>query len=354
MAVPPGDYRIETNFSPRLAGSADAVLPVSFPAAADGLIHMGSGSQERFELHPVVSRTYPVRLRVDAPQDRGFPSLLAKSADGSLFPVRVLRGEDSGEGEMQIALPSGTFTLIAYLNHGDAMEYGEANVTVADHELAGIVLRLAPVSPIPVQIVVDPDSTSDKTPPTAQQLGITLQNVQGIRVGSYSFYVSSGQNQDASLRPTPGSYRLATRNIGQWFIKSAMYGTTNLQQEDMTVTWGSASAPIVVTVSDQTGGLQGTTQLKGEATSTWIYVIPNAPSTIPFYAGRSSTNGAFSFSSLPPGSYRIVAFEERYSMNYEDRDVLNPYRTYVQNVTITAGEKATANLDVVPAAEMHP
>lgn len=41
-------------------------------------------------------------------------------------------------------------------------------------------------------------------------------------------------------------------------------------------------------------------------------------------------------------------------MNYEDRDVLNPYRTYVQNVTITAGEKATANLDVVPAAEMHP
>jgi hypothetical protein len=204
-----------------------------------------------------------------------------------------------------------------------------------------------------VQILVDSESTSDKAPPTAQQLGIMLQNVQGIRIGSNAFFVRASQNQEASLRPTPGIYRFAARNNGQWFVKSAMYGTTNLLQDNMAITWGAVSAPIVVTVSNRMGGLQGGTELKGAAASAWIYLIPGDPRAVPFYSGHSNMDGVFSFPNLPPGSYEAIAFEDRYLANYSDPKVLNLYATYIRNVTVTVGGKATVNLDVVPDAEMH-
>lgn len=354
MTVPAGDYRIETNFSTLLPGSSDAVLPFRLPSTPDGLIHLGSGSQQQFELHPRVGRTYPVKVKVALPQGQGFPSLLVRAADGTIFPAHIVRGEDGDDGETQIALPSGTFTLVGQLNRAGGVEYGETEVSVADHAVEGVVLQLAPVAPIPVQMVVDSDSTSDKAQPTPQQLGMMLQNVQGPGVGASSFPVLV-QNQEASFRPTPGVYRLIGRNYGHWFISSASYGTSDLLKQDIQVSWGGAvGAPVIVTVSNKTGGLQGMVQLRGAGASTWVYAIPEGPSAIPFHAGRSTGNGSYNFSSLPPGTYRLVAFEERQWANYSDPEVLRPYATYVHSVAITAGETPTLNIDAVPAAEMLP
>jgi hypothetical protein len=200
---------------------------------------------------------------------------------------------------------------------------------------------------------VDSESTSDKAPPTAQQLGIMLQSTQGIRIGSNAFFVRASQNQEASLRPTPGIYRFVARNNSQWFVKSATYGTTNLLQDNIAITWGAVSTSIVVTVSNRTGGLQGGTELKGAATPAWIYLIPGDPRAVPFYSGHSNLDGVFSFPNLPPGSYEAIAFEHRYLGNYSDPKVLNRYATYIRNVTVSVGGKATVNLDVVPDAEMH-
>jgi hypothetical protein len=123
----------------------------------------------------------------------------------------------------------------------------------------------------------------------------------------------------------------------------------------MAVTWGSgASAPIVVTISNKTGGLQGTTRLRGIAATAWLYAIPTGPSAVPFYTGHSNTNSSFDFPSLPPGAYRVVAFEDRYWTNYSDPESLRPYARYVHDVIITAGEKVTVNLDAVPDAEIRP
>jgi hypothetical protein len=354
LAVPPGDYRIATNFSPRVGGTTNAVLPLAVPSGQE-LIHMGSGTEQRFDLHPVVSQTYLVDVHIESSQERGFPNLLARSSDGSIFPVMVLHGEEAASGAMRVALPSGTFTLIASMNRGEVMEYGEANVTVADQNLSGLVLRMAPVAPIPVQIVVDPGSTSDKAPPSPQQLGLTMQNAQAVQIGTASFFVMARGNQEASFRPTPGVYRFTSRVTGSgWFIKSATYGTTDLLRENMTVTWGAGGSPIIVTVSNQTGGLQGSTRLKSTPASSWIDLIPNSPSAVPFYAGRSSADGAFSFPALPPGTYQVVSFESRHSANYRDPSVLLPYATYVRSVTINAGNKATIDLDAVPDTELHP
>jgi hypothetical protein len=357
MAVPPGDYRIETNFSPRFMGSQDAILPLRVPSdstAGTGGIHMSSGTEERFELHPIVSRTHTVSLRLESPQQHGFPLLVARSSDGTVIPVSVLGSGPGGIEQMRIALPSGTFTLMATLNRGDTVEYGEATVTIADQDIVGVTLRLAPLAPIPVQVVVDSESKSDKVPPTPQQLGLMLQNVQESHTGMPSTLVMARGNQSSSIRPTPGTYRFSARGSGQWFVKSATYGTTDLLQQDMTVAAGAGSSAIFVTVSDQIGGLQGSTKQNGVPSSAWVYAIPTGRSAVPFYMSRSNFDGSFNYSSLPPGSYQVISFEGVHSADYRDAKTLGPYTTYVRSVTVTAGSKATLDLDTVPTSELKP
>lgn len=360
LAVPPGDYRIEVNFTPRLAGST-AVLPLIYPAAGpsgdENGIHLASETEQRVDLHPVVDRTYAVSLHLDT-QGRGFPMLSARANDGSILPVSVLRNGPPGGDEIRVALPSGTYTLIANRNMGDASEYGEATVTVADHDLAGIVLHMSPVASIPVQISVDVDATSDKTPPTVQQLGLMLLNTQsggGSRIGVNSqIAMPMTGGQGSYLHPMPGVYRLGARSSSQWYIKSASFGSIDLLREPMTVAPAAGGSPIVVTVSNDTGGLQGSVHKGGVSVTAWVSAVPTFPSTVPVYTANSGVDGSFNLASLPPGSYQVLAFESRPQRNFRDSKSLAAFTTYMKSVTVTHGNNANVDLEVVPDDEVNP
>jgi hypothetical protein len=361
LPVPPGDYRIETNFSPRIRNSSNAILPLVYPipgttGTIDGL-HMRSGTEEHFDLHPIVSRTYMVSLRLDPPQERGFPMLMARAADGTMLPVSMLRSGPAGGDEMRAALPSGTFTLIASMNNGENAEYGETTVTVTDHDLSGVSLRMSSVAPIPVQVVLDSDASADKTPPKPQQLGLILENAQKSfsRFGGFSSAVmATAGNGGTYMRPMPGVYRLMARNSDPWYVKSATYGTADLLQQEMTVAASAGSSPIIVTVSDQTGSLQGSVRRSGTPVSAWVEVIPTGHSAVPVYTTRSGADGSFNFASLPPGSYQAIAFDSHLQADFRNSSTLAPFTTYVHSVSVTHSNKASVDLDVVPDAELTP
>jgi hypothetical protein len=361
LAVPPGDYRIETQFSPRLSGTSRSVLPMIVPASNSSTesssIHMISGSEERFDLHPVVGTAYPVAVHFDPPIERAFPAILARSSDGTVLPVGMARAPD---GNMRVELPSGTFTLIANLNMGEVFEYGEATITVADHPVSGVVLRVVPVPTIPVELIQDSASTSDKAPappqPTVQQLGLMLESSQDVplRRGSFSVGPASAGGGSSAFRLPPGTYHFVARNSGQWFVKSATYGTVDLLQQDLTITSSAGSTPVIVTVSNRTGSLGGVATLKGNPASVWVYLVPMGSSATPVYTMRSGTDGSINFPNLPPGNYQAIAFEGRHSANYRDPKVFADYATYVRSVNVNSGEKATLSLDAVPSMELVP
>jgi len=356
IPVPPGDYKLETGYSPHEGGTSEAVLPVTFPSTNDtsnsGLLHVTSGGQEHFDLHPQLSRTYGVNVVLDSSMERGLPMITARSKSGLTIPAHQ-SGRPTGPGQMRLELPSGSYTLVATQNTQDQTLYGEAAVNVPDHDVDGVVLRLASVAPIPVEMIIDSDSTSDKSPPNIQQFGLMLQSTQdstqpeGTTVG-----LMSVREGPTSFRAMPGTYRLQARGANAWYIKGASYGTTDLLDKDLTVSAGASGDTIRLSVSNQTGSLKGSTSLNGVMTSCWFYLIPTGPSAMGVFSSRSNSDGSFSFAYLPPGSYRAIAFEQRYSTNYRDPAALDKFVTHVGTVTISAGNKATLDLDAVPVKEM--
>ncbi|HXC96379.1 MAG TPA: carboxypeptidase-like regulatory domain-containing protein [Edaphobacter sp.] len=357
IPVQPGEYRLETRYQPLDRTIGEAVLPVTVPNETSSNtvrnIRIRSGEEQHFELRPVVSPTHAVTIVSQASGGRDFMRITARSGNGSTLQVNP---QMDGAGETKIQLPSGTYALKATRNNQESAQVAEAMVTVTDHDVSGVVMQFSPVPSIPVEVIVDSSSTSDNSqPPNLPQLGLSLQGEQ-----------SDPERGDSAVRPTmrrdqtyvfsaePGTYRLQGRNTGTWYIKSAVYGASDLLLQNLVVVPGAAGTPIRVTVSNQMASLQGTVDLNGNPAACWIYLIASGPNAQSVITLRSGNSGSYTVAHLPPGSYQAIAFERRHSANYRDPESLAAFSTFVHSVTIQAGDKPTLNLEAVPVAEVAP
>jgi hypothetical protein len=356
IPVPAGQYRLQTRYVLRDRTIGEAVLPVAVPSVSSGdtsqLIRIHSGEEEIFELRPAVSPTHTVGISHSG-SDRGFMRISARASNGGTLQVNSTAGNGD---ETRIQLPQGTYTLTARLMaNADAAEMAETTITVPDHDISGVVLRFSPVPSIPLELVADGSSNADGTPPALSQLGLVLNSEQADSDGGYvGVGPSSKNNQTFFFLAAPGNYRLVGRNSGTWYIKSASYGDSDLLTQNLVVAPGASGIPIRITVSSETGSLQGTVKLNGNPAAAWVYLIPNGPSAQANYSTRSSLTGSYNFAHLPPGSYQAIAFERQHAVDYRTAGSLSPFDNHASSVTINVGDKPTLNLDAVPAAEVIP
>lgn len=395
ITAPAGDYRIETRYVPRNGGGSEAVMPVSIPSGGNGAqtIHLRNGEEQHFDLHPAVRKAYPVPVNIESAGERGFPSITARTSNGSTFNLGIDGNRGAGHGT--ISLPIGTYSLTARTQNQDGTAVAETRVTVtgaaSEAETAGVTLRFVEIPAIPVDLSIDPSATSDNTSgasannmaslvaqqaqmlrggnsvqlpsfgqgaqntPTPQQFGLMLQRVdQNDDDGMTNVGLQQRREGAAVFMAPPGTYRLTARGQGRWYIRSASFGTSDLSGENLVVASGASSATIHLVVSNQTGSLQGTVKLNGQPASSWVYLISTTPSLNPIINIRTNSSGTFSNPYLPPGTYQAVAFEHRHAADFTDPETLKAYSIYLQTVTVTAGNQSTLNLNAVPQVEVAP
>ncbi|WP_348266414.1 carboxypeptidase-like regulatory domain-containing protein [Edaphobacter paludis] len=356
LPVPAGDYKLTSTYASRVNGTDEVVLPVTLPsensANTSGLLHIRSGEEQHFELHPITSRAYTVTAVFDSDLGRSFPRITARSNNGASLslPIRTVAGATQTE------LPNGTYTLNASIFSIDGIEQGETTVTVAGHDVSEVFFHLTPVPKLPVELQIDGAATADDRQPNLMQFGLMLENDQVDTDGINSVYLSMQRGGAMGFTALPGSYRLRARNNGSstWYIKSVTYGTSDVLQQEVVVAPGTTGGPIRVTVSNQTSSLQGTCKLGGVPAACWVYLIPTTPSATSVFTERSNERGIYNYPHLPPGSYQAVAFEQKHSIDYGDPPALTPFATHVRAVTVNVGDKPSLDLDAVPEAEMAP
>lgn len=360
LPVQAGDYKLVSAYTPHIRGEPQAALPVVIPAetssGTSGFIHIRTGEEQHFDLHPVTSRAYTVTASSDTGTERDFPRITARTSNGSVISLPVHFSHNEGSGTIQVELPTGTYTLNASVRSPQGVEEGETNVTVSDHDVSGLIFHLVPVPVLPVELQIDEAATSDNSPPNLLQFGLMLVDDEAD-LDNFSFPVSLAQLSGGQMAfaAAPGSYRLRSRNNGgTWYIESASYGTSDLLQQEMVVAPGAGGIPIRIKVSNQTGSLQGTCKLGAVAAGCWVYLIPTTSSATTVFTGRGNEQGIYNFTHLPPGSYQAIAFEQMHSADYGDPAALASFSTHVRTVTVSAGEKPTLDLDTVTEAEMAP
>jgi hypothetical protein len=358
LALPAGDYRLVTHYLALDGAGSKVVLPLSVPEVsssnASDMIHLHAGEELHLDLRATVSSTYRVVVTFDSAPERGFPRVVARSGSGLSIPAAP--AQFPGGGEVRIYLPVGTYTLTAtMMGEAQGQEQAQTVVTVSDHDVSGVVFHYAPVPTIPVELLIDQGATSDKAPPTLQQFGLSLQSTQfDPTQPDSSVRLNMRGDRGAAFTAPVGTYRFQARNSGDWYIKSAIYGSSDLLQQELVVVPGASGTPIRVTVTNETASVHGTIRVNGKPGNCWLYLIAPDSAAQPYFSLPTAIDGTYNFSHLPPGSYRAVAFERRHSADYRDPAALAPYASYVRSFTVNGGDKPTLDLDAVPVAEIAP
>jgi hypothetical protein len=370
LAVQAGEYLVETQYSAARAGRREAVLPLIAGAGAGGggavPFHVAAGEESRLDLRPQMRESHAVKIHIDdasgasaGDEGRVMPMRLqARMSNGLLFQVMSRQGDTPGE--IVATVPRGTYTLIAERTSQDGSSYGETRVTVSDRDVQGVTLHISRVLPLAVEVAADPALTSDNKPPPVEQLGLTFVRTdaapgvmnQMIFLSSRGGVSSQGGNGGVTL--LPGTYRLRAQAQMPWYVESANLGGTDLMSQELTVEAGSSMGPLRLVVSNQAGTVHGTVKLSGNPAQSWVYLVPSGAGLGAVSIARSGPDGVLDRGFVPPGSYRVLASEEQLFLRLSDPAVQAKYSTYIQTVTVAAGETANVELEAIPAAELKP
>ena len=137
-----------------------------------------------------------------------------------------------------------------------------------------------------------------------------------------------------------------------------------MQRQPLVVGLGGSTPPIEITVRDDGAQVEGTI----EATTTTdvpragfdspgqspghVYFVPMADSPGQFSMAWVSPDGKFRLQQLPPGAYRVLAFDRQQpDLEYASDEVMSQYDSKAQVIRVVAGQKEHLRLPLITANE---
>jgi hypothetical protein len=156
-----------------------------------------------------------------------------------------------------------------------------------------------------------------------------------------------------------GKYRVwVMPNRG--YVASATSGGVDLLHQPLVVGIGGASAPIEITLRDDTATLGGTVSpippTGGESNlyggGVFVFCYPIESEVGRLVQGFAGADGKFSIQNLPPGRYLVLAFSTpNQNLEYRNQEVLRQYESKGTIVTLGPGQKAEVKVSVLTEDE---
>ena len=368
-----GEYKLYTaNSIDPDAGQSQASTrwgfpPVWYPEESDnhaaGILKLGAGQQLNANLALSREPFYPVTVPAANNSTMG-ANFQIRDQNGRVFDSVV--SYDAQQQQLRTYLPPGDYTLTSQ-SYAPAPRFGSVQISVHDAPVqAHQPLVVLPIHPIHVTIRRDFTTSENESPQiTMVENGVQVQISRDINLMLFS--ATDNETLGGNLRRErgntdgaawilenvpPGSYWVLTY-ANQGYVASITAGGTDLSHEPLVVGPGGTSAPIDIVLRNDTATLS--VRLKDAPAATddaspraFIYLLPqfDLASVLPESGPLSQ---ASQIANLQPGTYRVIALDQAFDLEYRNPKALEPYAGKGQTVTLEPGGTANVDLDVVSA-----
>ena len=242
----------------------------------------------------------------------------------------------------------------ATLQQGQQTATGSVNITVKDAPVANSSMAVLPNGSIPVNVT--DEGSRERSSASFRQGAFTREQKAEVFLQPADDFDSGGF---ASLRPPrkPNDNDLVLENVrpGRYWLKvspslgyvaSAVAGSADLLRQPLVVGPGGASLPIDIVLRDDGAAIDGT--VEGMPPVPADTAQPNLDDTVraaspclrvrtsiasrcrilPAVSWQSwvSPQGTFQLQQLPPGAYRVLAFDRQQTeLEYQNPEVMSRY-----------------------------
>jgi hypothetical protein len=153
----------------------------------------------------------------------------------------------------------------------------------------------------------------------------------------------------------PGAYNVRLYNIPlDTYLKSVKLGSGESRNSGINISDITARSPLQITLSRSLGRIEGLvrTDAGKPAPDSTVTLVEDPPGSGPGMAMMSGVddNARFSLSPVPPGTYRLYAWEDLEVAQHYDPELLKPWIGKSLQVTVNENGTARVVLTQIPAA----
>lgn len=369
-------------FDPR--GQLYGYPPIYYPTATDfasaAPIILETGKTFHVELSPVLQPYYSVKIAITNMQ-----------AEGSVQVSVALQGHKGpgyslgygGDQTIGGRLPSGIYMVEATLQ-GQPTASGSVNIMVKGAPLTNANLALIPNGSIPVYIKEELSASTGRNSASVfkqgkfsreQKADVSLRPADDFNSTGTGFLRPPRKPKENDLvleNVGPGRYWVSV-NAFRGYVASAVAGGVDLLRQPLVVGPGGASPPIEIVLRDDSATIEGTVDgmptpprsarnSAGVGSTTayfgpmlqgpYVYCIPLPDAPGRFTENWVSPEGMFQIQQLPPGAYRIFAFDrQQQELEYQNPEAMRAYEGKGPLVRLVPGQTEHLRLTLISTQE---
>jgi hypothetical protein len=291
-------------------------------------------------------------------------SLSSRSMTGGGFTSSGMAGYNSADGTFELRnVAPGTYIVSAQIpdpNQPNANPFGAVGrptgtqpVTVGTSDVDGVVLNIVAPAPISGRLFVDGQDLSAVTGIRSVRIQLNSLENLGIGPGNQSPQFQA-VNDDGTFRLNnvmPGQYRVTAVALpAGFYLKDARFDQNDVLSKPLQFS-GPVSSTLDVLVSPKAGQLDGTVTNGRQEPAAGIQavLIPAQRDRTELYkTSTTDQSGHFSIRGIPPGEYKIFAWENLEQFAYFDSDLMQRFEAHGKPLRINEADKQTIEVQVIP------
>jgi CBS domain-containing protein len=357
------------------AGDDQRHVPTFYPGTTDPeratLIDLRGGAEvNNINIDSPLQRVYRVRGRVtDRPNNYTGPVTVGLLTTNPNNVLESLLAQTNPDGAFEIArVVPGAYTLTA--SYGNAM--GRLPVEVRDGDVNNLTVSLSRGLEVSGNVVVERETPVNPDPiPAALNVILRPEPYIWDPIGSSvrgdgTFKVPASA---VAPGPLPGGYRVQVApllisrtapgqvvsplppSLEKAYVKSIKMGAMDLLTGTLLLD-RQPQEPIEIVIGTNPGAIEGRvmTDRQQPANSVWVALLPE--NGLKFLTDHKFTgtdpDGKFQFQNIPPGDYKIYAWENIEAFDWQEPKIMRAYESRGTAVHIDEGRKATVELTAIP------
>jgi len=261
-------------------------------------------------------------------------------------PVRL----NQETGEFQANVPAGSYLLRATTWSERGRPSSAEVPLVVDSDVDRLQIALSPPHSIPVIVKLEPVHRHERSELQSVRLvSVRFRVTDPARAApEYSSNVEKTQNRLALVIHdlAAGKYSVEVQPVGDWYVRQAQCGDTDLLSDELTVLPGVETPPIEIVLRDDGASVNGKVAI-GEGRKRAAVVVLPARAAEKAKMVWTSPRGDFAESGLAPGEYDVIALDRGDALEYANPEVMSKYLTRGTHIALQADESRSISLDLV-------